>query len=147
MTEIAKRDGAYAVEINGIAVADIIGTCGAEDSFERLSDNAFFWTRRVSEPTVNMRMELVTREKPTFTMVPSVSYNGNGWGTTPEYVGDRAEDGTPWSYAWHRVTIPSCTFSATPIGSVALMAEAGEDTACSLNLEGEREKHVVIYPE
>ena len=74
-----------------------------------------------------MRMELTTCKLPTFTMVPSVSYNGNGWGSTPEYVGDRAEDGTPWSFAWHRVTIPSCTFSATPDASVALMAEAGED--------------------
>ena len=146
-TEIVKRGDSFVVEIDGTAVADIVGIAGAVDSFIRLSSTAFFWTRRVNEPTVNMRMELVTREAPTFTMIPSVSYNGNGWGTTPEYVGDRAEDGTPWSFAWHRVTIPSCTFSATPIGSVALMAEAGEDTACSLYREDDKEKHVVIYPE
>jgi len=44
-----------------------------------------------------MRMEMTLLGAPTFTMVPAVSYNGNGWGDTPEYVGDRAEDGTPWS--------------------------------------------------
>ena len=117
-TEIVKRGDSFVVEIDGTAVADIVGIAGAVDSFIRLSSTAFFWTRRVNEPTVNMRMELVTREAPTFTMIPSVSYNGNGWGTTPEYVGDRAEDGTPWSFAWHRVTIPSCTFTATMRRSV-----------------------------
>ena len=146
-TEIKRAEGGYDVVADGISVARVIALEGAEDSFLRLADNAFFWKRRVSEPRVRMRMELETLAPPTFTMVPSVSYNGNGWGTTPEYVGDRAEDGTPWSFAWHRVTIPSCTFSATPLGSVALMAEAGEDTACSLYREGNREKHVIIYPE
>ena len=121
-TEIKRAEGGYDVVADGISVARVIALEGAEDSFLRLADNAFFWKRRVSEPRVRMRMELETLAPPTFTMVPSVSYNGNGWGTTPEYVGDRAEDGTPWSFAWHRVTIPSCTFSATPLGSVALMA-------------------------
>lgn len=147
MTEIIERDGYFSVDVDGVAVAHAMKYDGAEDSFTRLSEDAFFWTRRTAVPCVHMRMEILTCAAPTFTMVPSVSYNGNGWGTTPEYVGDRAEDGTPWSFAWHRVTIPSCTFSASELGSVALMAEAGEDTACSLYREGERELHAVIYPE
>ncbi len=146
-TVIEKRGDHYVIEADGACVAKVLPCDGAEDSFVRLSDDAFFWTRKVEQPCIDMRMEILTCDRPTFTMVPSVSYNGNGWGSTPEYVGDRAEDGTPWSFAWHRVTIPSCTFSATCSGSVALMAEAGEDTACSLYLEGECERHVVIYPE
>ena len=40
-TEIVKRGESFVVEVNGAAVADIIGISGAEDSFARLSDNAF----------------------------------------------------------------------------------------------------------
>ena len=146
-TEIKYLDGTYAVFADGNVCARVLPCDDAHDSFVRLSEYAFLWKRKTSEPAIHMRMELACVSLPTFTRVPSVSYNGNGWGSTPEYVGDRAEDGTPWSFAWHRVTIPSCTFSATPAGSVALMAEAGEDTACSLYLEDGVQKHVVIYPE
>jgi hypothetical protein len=92
-------------------------------------------------------MEMVLLGKPTFTMVPAISYNGNGWGDTPEYVGDRAEDGTPWSFASHRATIPSCTYSENEQISIALMAEANSNSACSLYLVDEGEKHVLIFPE
>ena len=146
-TEIIFKDGEHIVVTKGQTVARVLSCEGAHDSFVRLSEYAFLWKRKTSLPMIHMRMELVCASLPTFWMVPSVSYNGNGWGSTPEYVGDRAEDGTPWSFAWHRVTIPSCTFSATPTGSVALMAEAGEDTACSLYRDGEVQKHVIIYPE
>lgn len=146
-TEILKEEGRVFLATNGKKAAEILPCEGCSDSFERLSDLAFLWKRKSDSARIKMRMELLTCKEATFTMVPSVSYNGNGWGSTPEYVGDRAEDGTPWSFAWHRVTIPSCTFSATPDASVAMMAEAGEDTGCSLYREGDREKHVLIYPE
>jgi len=147
MTDIIECGGRYFLEANGVRAASVTPADGASDTFVRLSDIAFLWKRTVNKPQINMRMELVTCEAPEFTMIPAVSYNGNGWGTTPEYVGDRAEDGTPWSFAWHRVTIPSCTFTATSSSCVAMMAEAGEDTACSLYKEDNKEKHVVIYPE
>lgn len=147
MTEIIRKNGVSIVSADGKPAAEIVPCAGAADRFDRLDDIAFLWTRTTETPVVHMRMELLTFEKPQFTMIPAVSYNGNGWGKVPEYVGDRAEDGTPWSFAWHRVTIPSCTYSATAEASVALMAEAGEDTACSLYLDEDRERHVVIYPE
>ena len=147
MTDILRENGCNYLVTDGAKAAEIVPVNGAEDSFVRINELAFLWKRTTSAPTVHMRMELLTFEKPEFTMIPSISYNGNGWGTTPEYVGDRAEDGTPWTFAWHRATIPSCTFSATKAASVAMMTEVGEDTACSLYLEDGREKHVVIYPE
>ena len=113
-TEILKEEGRVFLATNGKKAAEILPCEGCSDSFERLSDLAFLWKRKSDSARIKMRMELLTCKEATFTMVPSVSYNGNGWGSTPEYVGDRAEDGTPWSFAWHRVTIPSCTFSATP---------------------------------
>lgn len=93
-----------------------------------------------------MKLEVVLLGEPTFTMVPAVSYNGNGWGSTPEYVGDSFE-GKPWTYASHRVTIPSCTYSENDQISIALMAEAEDSSACSLYKTDEGERHVLIFPE
>ena len=106
-TEILLENCKMFLTADGVKAAEILPYDGAEDSFIRINELAFLWKRTVKEPTVNMRMELLTVKKPDFTMIPSISYNGNGWGTTPEYVGDRAEDGTPWTFAWHRGTIPS----------------------------------------
>jgi hypothetical protein len=92
-------------------------------------------------------MEIVFYGEPSFTMVPAISYNGNGWGDVPEYVGDRAEDGTPWSWASHRATIPACTYSENADISIALMAEANSNSACSLYRIDEGENHVLIFPE
>ena len=107
--------------LNGVAYGEIKAAEGATDSFEQLESGAWRWHRHTEVPTDHMRMELVFYGVPSFTMVPAVSYNGNGWGDFEEYVGDRAEDGTPWSWASHRVTIPSCTYSENEKISIALM--------------------------
>lgn len=147
MTEIIKTENGYAVAIDGKPYARILPTEGATDTFTPIENGAWKWHRHTDTPTDHMRMEMVLLGEPSFTMVPSVSYNGNGWGTLAEYVGDRAEDGTPWSWASHRVTIPACTYSENNDISVALMTEANCNSACSLYKVDEGEKHVVIYPE
>jgi len=135
------------VTLDGTAYGRIIPAEGAEDSFRKLEDGAWEWHRHVEKPTAHMRMELVFLGAPTFTMVPAVSYNGNGWGEFAEYIGDRDEDGTPWSWASHRVTIPACTYSENEHISIALMSEANDNSACSLYAEDDGEHHVVIFPE
>ena len=147
MLEIIKSENGHVIAENGKALALIPALEGATDSFEVIESGAWKWHRKTAEPTNKMRMEVVLLGEATFTMVPSVSYNGNGWGKTPEYVGDRAEDGTPWSWASHRVTIPSCTYSENADLSIALMAEPNSNSACSLYKVDEGEKHVLIYPE
>ena len=132
MTEIIKSGEGHVIAIDGRPCARILAVEGATDTFERIEDGAWRWHRHTDKATDKMRMEMVLLGEPNFTMVPSVSYNGNGWGNTPEYVGDRAEDGTPWSWASHRVTIPSCTYSENEIISIALMAEPNSNSACSL---------------
>ena len=133
--------------LNGVAYGEIKTVAGATDSFEKLEDGAWRWHRHTEVPTDHMRMELVFYGVPSFTMVPAVSYNGNGWGDFEEYVGDRAEDGTPWSWASHRVTIPSCTYCENEKISIALMSEANDNCACSLYAEEDGKHHVVIFPE
>ncbi|MBQ3549632.1 MAG: hypothetical protein IJA41_01520 [Clostridia bacterium] len=147
MTEILKTDGSHFITVDGKAVASIPEVHGATDTFEKIEDGAYRWRRHTDTPVDSMRMEIILLGGATFTMVPAVSYNGNGWGDTPEYVGDRAEDGTPWSWASHRVTIPSCTYSENEAVSLALMAEANSNSACSLYKVDEGEKHVLIFPE
>jgi len=147
MVEIIKGKTAHEITVNGKAYAVIPALDGATDSFEKIEDGAWRWHRHTAQPTDKMRMEMILLGDPTFTMVPSVSYNGNGWGNVAEYVGDRAEDGTPWSWASHRVTIPACTYSENDNISIALMAEPNSNSACSLYKVDEGEKHVLIYPE
>lgn len=147
MTEIIKRENGHVITVDGTTYAWIPATDGATDTFERIENGAWRWHRHTAVATDHMRMEMILLGEPTFTMVPSVSYNGNGWGDMPEYVGDRAEDGTPWSFASHRVTIPACTYSENDAISIALMAEPNSNSACSLYRVDEGEKHVLIFPE
>ncbi|MBQ7566608.1 MAG: hypothetical protein IJT18_05750 [Oscillospiraceae bacterium] len=147
MTELKRIDGKHLICAGGEAVARIVGMDGATDAFEKLEDGVWIWRRHTDAPVDRMRMELLFFGKPDFTMVPAVSYNGNGWGSVPEYVGDRDEDGTPWSFASHRCTVPACTYSENKAASVALMSLPNDNTACSLYLTDEGEKHVVIFPE
>ena len=147
MTDIKKTQRGHDIVINGISCAFIPHLDGATDRFEPIENGVWRWHRHTERPTDRMRMELVLLGEPSFTMVPAVSYNGNGWGSFPEYVGDRAEDGTPWSWASHRVTIPSCTYSENDTVSLALMAEPNSNSACSLYRVDEGEKHVLIFPE
>ena len=147
MVEIVKTADGQVITVNGTAYARIPAQEGAEDTFEKIEEGAWKWFRRTEEPTDRMRMEVILTGAPSFTMIPAVSYNGNGWGDFPEYVGDRAEDGTPWSFASHRTTIPACTYSENESVSLALMAEPNSNSACSLFRVDEGEKHVLIFPE
>ena len=147
MTEILLNNGVHQICIGGKAYATILPCEGATDTFTPIDNGAWKWVRHTEKPVDHMRMELVLLGEPTFTMVPSVSYNGNGWGDYPEYIGDRDEDGTPWSWASHRVTIPACTYSENDAISIALMSKPNDNTACSLYQVEEGRKHVVIFPE
>ena len=99
MTEIIKREAGYVLAVDGKDYAAVLPVAGAVDRFEPIEDGAWRWHRHTEKPTDHMRMELVLLGEPSFTMIPAVSYNGNGWGDIAEYVGDRDEDGTPWSWA------------------------------------------------
>lgn len=135
------------ITLNETEYGRIVPAAGATDTFRKLEDGAWEWHRHTAEPVDHMRMELLFYGEPTFTMVPAVSYNGNGWGDFPEYIGDRDEDGTPWSWASHRVTIPACTYSENAHISIALMSKPNDNTACSLYSEDDGKHHVVIFPE
>jgi len=147
MTEIIKKENGHVIAVDGKEYAFIPALDGATDTFKEIETGAWKWYRHTKTPVDRMRMEMILLGEPTFTMIPAVSYNGNGWGDMPEYVGDRAEDGTPWTFASHRVTIPACTYSENDKISIALMAEPNSNSACSLYKIDEGEDHVLIFPE
>ncbi len=117
-----------------------------QDRFTALEDGAWLWERRADSPTAQMRMEFDTAAPAEFTMIPAVSYNGNGWGDSPEYVGDKDGD-VPWTFAWHRCTIPACTYSEWEDWSAALMAAPGDAVSCSQWREGDHTRHALVWPE
>ncbi len=144
---ILKVDGAAHIEVGGKIVAQAHECFGAIDSFEKISDIAYIWRRKTIAPVTEMKMHLTVPGEATFTMIPSVNYNGNGWGDTPEYTGDRDENGEIWKYAYHRITIPSCTYTETKDASIALMAREDDVTSCAHYREKFCQNHVVMWPE
>ena len=147
MAELVRIPGGHEILLSGVAVARIPAPENAQDTFTPIEEGVWKWHRRTETPVDHMRMELILCGVPSFTMIPAVSYNGNGWGSTPEYVGDRAEDGTPWTISAHRATIPGCTYSENERVSLALMARPEDEAACSLYRTEEGERHALIFPE
>lgn len=145
--EFAFDGGEWTLRRAGAPILRVLPRDGAKDTFTPIEDGFWLWERVCDEPTDSMRMELETAFAPQYTMVPGISYNGNGWGDTPEYVGDRAADGTPWTWAWHRATIPACTYSATEGQAVVLSGALDDAVSCSLTREGDVERHSLLWPE
>ncbi|MBD3940192.1 hypothetical protein IF188_00575 [Microbacterium sp. NEAU-LLC] len=132
---------------DGAPILRVLPRAGATDSFTPIEDGFWLWERVCDEPTDSMRMEIETTFTPDYTMVPGISYDGNGWGDTPEYVGDRAADGTPWTWAWHRCTVPACTYSAATGQAVVLTGALDDAVSCSLTREGDVQRHSLLWPE
>lgn len=143
-----KNGGRYELTDGSTVLLTIAACEGAVDTFEKIEDGAFKWTRKLSVPTDTMCLEFDTASAPKYTMVPAVNYNGNGWGDSEEYVGDSFE-GTPWTYEWHRVMIPACTYTEMENSfGVALMAVQDDTPSCSLyKVESGMERHALVWPE
>ena len=96
--------------LNGQEAMTIEVPEGCTDSFEPINDQAFYWHRKTDKPVTQMKLTLKANYIPRYFQVPSVNYNGNGWGSGAQYYGYGDKD-QPWTYAWHRVAIPACTYN------------------------------------
>ena len=144
-----KRNGdAYELTDGKTVLLTIPARADAVDSFEKIEDGAYKWTRKLNAPTDKMQLTFDTAHAPLYTVVPAVNYNGNGWGDSEEYVGDSFE-GTPWTYEWHRVMIPACTYTEMDNDyAVAMMAVQDDTPSCSMyKTESGMERHALIWPE
>ena len=146
--EMKQSGDAYELTDGKTVLLTIPARADAVDSFEKIEDGAYKWTRKLNAPTDKMQMTFDTAHAPLYTVVPAVNYNGNGWGDSEEYVGDSFE-GTPWTYEWHRVMIPACTYTEMDNDyAVAMMAVQDDTPSCSMyKTESGMERHALIWPE
>ena len=106
---------------------------GCMDTFEPIGEGAWKWIRKTKKPVEKMKMTICHREQLTYWQVPSVNYNGNGWGSGAQYSGHSFR-GEPWVYAWHRVAIPACTYAESKQFAVGLFGEEAGGMSLEINL-------------
>ena len=143
---IQKIQSGWQLSLQNEAAAYISTPAGCTDSFQVLNDYAVRWVRKTDTPTDRMKLTLMTRGEPRYFQIPAVNYNGNGWGSGAQYSGYRY-DNTPWSYAWHRVSIPACTYTENDQISVALFGEEAGGMSCSVYTEEGNTIQELIWPE
>lgn len=136
----------WQILLDGKAAAAIDVPAGCTDSFEPLGDGAFRWHRKCDKPVTQMKLTLKTVYQPRYFQVPSVNYNGNGWGSGAQYSGYCCGD-EPWTYAWHRVAIPACTYSESEDFAIALFGEEKGGMSCSIFPQDEGVVQELIWPE
>lgn len=141
-----KKDGYWQVLSGGEHVVTIKTAEGCEDSFEMIDEKSFRWTRTSEVPVDHMKLTLRGQYKPRYFQVPSVNYNGNGWGSGAQYYG-YCDNGKPWVYAWHRTSIPACTYTESDKYAVALFGEEEGGMSCSVYPDGEEIIQELIWPE
>jgi len=144
---ILEQCGGTAVfKLDGEVVTTVAAPDGCVDEFAELGGGFWRWTRRCSVPTDKMTMKLQSAGKPRYFLVPAVNYNGNGWGSGAQYSGFEC-DGVPWRYAWHRVSIPACTYAETDRWAVALFGEEQGGMSCAIHTEDENTVQELSWPE
>jgi len=116
------------------------------DTFTPIGEGTFRWQRKSSKPVTQMRLSLTAAYEPRYFLVPSVNYNGNGWGSGAQYSGYGC-DKTPWSYAWHRVAIPACTYTESEKFAVALFGGEDGGMSCSVYPMDGGTVQELIWPE
>ena len=142
----SKTKEGYQFCLDGERVLTIRTPEGCEDSFEMIGQQAFRWKRKTAEPVTRMNLSLHIHYTPRYFQIPAVNYNGNGWGSGAQYSGYRCGD-TPWSYAWHRVSIPACTYTESDRFAVALFGEETGGMSCSVYTENDSTVQELIWPE
>ena len=141
-----KQPNQTLILLDGVPAIRVETPAGAEDTFEPIDGGAYRWTRRTAQPTDKMKLTLHVLHKPRWFLVPSVNYNGNGWGSGAQYSG-YGINGEPWLYAWHRVAIPACTYTESDRFAVSLFGDEKGGMSGSLHEEGEETVQELIWPE
>ena len=78
-----------------------------------------------------------------------MSYDGNAWGKGLEPKGF-VKDGQPWTFAYHRTSIPGATYSESEAWSVGLFSAPGQligGFSCSLEPRADKTVHRLVWPE
>jgi len=144
--EFRNNSDKWEILLNGQEVLTTETPVGCTDSFEMINEQAFYWHRKTDTPVTVMKMTIKANFIPRYFLVPGVNYNGNGWGSGAQYYGYGDKE-QPWCYAWHRVSIPACTYTESDRYAVALFGEETDTMSCSVYPEGDRIVQELIWPE
>jgi hypothetical protein len=127
----------------------------ATDAVVELEPGLFEWTRtfayqgRDHVRAVRLTMEVEALYGSRYSLIPAVIYDGNAWGTGLEPKGF-AKDGRPWTFAFHRTSIPGATYSESAAWSVGLFSAPGQvlgGFSCALEPGQDRTVHRLVWPE
>ena len=130
-------------------------TVRSHDSIRPLEPHVFEWQRTFTltpgagPQQVRLTMDFVAAHAGNYSMIPGVSYDGNHEDLGNVYCGF-TQDGVPWSFAWHRTTIPGATYSEGNAYNCALFGVVDDPEvglACSLLPEDATTTHRLIFPE
>ena len=124
----------------------VIAPEGSRDSFESIGNGFWKWVRKCDTPVDRMTMQIRVSKTPEYFLVPAINYNGNGWGSGAQYSGFEC-DGVPWQYAWHRASIPACTYAENDQLATALFGEETGGMSCSIYTENGETVQELIWPE
>jgi hypothetical protein len=125
------------------------------DEVVELQPGLFEWTRTFTYTgqeyvrPVRLTMEFEAFYKSRYSLIPAILYDGNQWGTGLEPKGFR-KDGQPWTFAYHRVSVPGATYSESDKWSVGLFSRPGQipcGFACALEPGPEKTIHRLSWPE
>ncbi len=157
--EFRKSGDAYTLYGNGQPIAAVAPLREADftaaDDIREIQPGLFEWTRTFTYNgkdyvhPARLAMELEALYGMKYGLIPAVSYNGNPWGNGLEPKGF-SRDGRPWTFAFHRVSIPGATYSESDKWSVALFSRPGQlacGFACSLEPGKDKTVHRLIWPE
>ena len=155
-----RRDGASTtLTAGGRAVAALVPFAEkdftAEDAVREVRPGVFEWTRtfrfdgqdHVRPARLTMALEALSASR--YSLIPAVMYDGNAWGTGLEPKGF-VKDGQPWTFAYHRTSIPGATYSESEAWSVGLFSAPGQilgGFSGSLEPQKDRTVHRLVWPE
>ena len=121
--EIRKEGALTTISADGRAVARLVPYAekdfSAEDAVREAGPGVFEWTRtfRYDGPDfvrpARLVMSLEALYASRYSLIPAVMYDGNSWGTGLEPKGF-VKDGQPWTFAFHRTSIPGATSAMRP---------------------------------
>jgi hypothetical protein len=144
-------DGRAIAALRPFAEADF----AVADAVRELQPGLFEWTRTFTYEgkdyvrPVRLTMEIEALYESKYSLIPAVMYDGNAWGTGLEPKGF-VKDGRPWTFAYHRVSIPGATYSESGAWSVALFSAPGQvpgGFSCALEPLKDKTVHRLIWPE
>jgi antitoxin (DNA-binding transcriptional repressor) of toxin-antitoxin stability system len=157
--EVRKDGASLTLAADGRPVAALVPFAEknftAEDAVREIRPGLFEWTRtfRYAGPDyvrpARLTMEIEALYASRYGLIPAVSYDGNAWGSGLEPKGF-VKDGQPWTFAYHRTSIPGATYSESEAWSVGLFSAPGQligGFSCSLEPRADKTVHRLVWPE